>query len=106
MVLLVRLILFSIVYVYLNGLVDEHYEYLIKYILYILQCRHDLRLSFEESVFGGKREIEISCYETCNTCDGTGAKSKNGIKKCTSCGGKGGEKKTQRTPFGMMSQVI
>lgn len=70
-----------------------------------IDIRHDLRLSFEESIFGGKREIEISCYETCNTCDGTGAKSKNGIKKCTSCGGKGGEKKTQRTPFGMMSQV-
>ncbi|CAK8534280.1 unnamed protein product [Lathyrus sativus] len=67
--------------------------------------RYDLRLSFEESIFGGKREIEVSCYETCNSCDGTGAKSKSSIKKCIRCGGKGGEKKTERTPFGMMSQV-
>ncbi|XP_058722553.1 uncharacterized protein LOC131594451 isoform X2 [Vicia villosa] len=67
--------------------------------------RYDLRLSFEESIFGGKREIEVSCYETCNSCDGTGAKSTNCIKKCLHCGGKGGEKKTERTPFGMMSQV-
>ncbi|XP_045824123.1 chaperone protein DnaJ-like isoform X2 [Trifolium pratense] len=67
--------------------------------------RYDLRLSFEESIFGGKRKIEVSCYETCNICDGTGAKSTNDIKKCTNCGGKGGEKKTQKTPFGMMSQV-
>ncbi|KAK2421874.1 Molecular chaperone Hsp40/DnaJ family protein [Trifolium repens] len=67
--------------------------------------RYDLRLSFEESIFGGKRKVEVSCYETCNNCDGTGAKSTNSIKKCTNCGGKGGEKKTQKTPFGMMSQV-
>lgn len=67
--------------------------------------RYDLQLSFEESIFGGKREIEVSCYETCDSCDGTGAKSKNSIKQCTNCGGKGGEKKTQKTPFGMMSQV-
>lgn len=62
-------------------------------------------MSFEESVFGGQREIEVSCFETCNKCDGTGAKSKNCIKQCTNCGGKGGEMKRQRTPFGMMSQV-
>lgn len=67
--------------------------------------RYDLHLSFEESVFGGQREIEVSCFETCNKCDGTGAKSKNCIKQCTNCGGKGGEMKRQRTPFGMMSQV-
>ncbi|KAI5441440.1 hypothetical protein KIW84_010786 [Lathyrus oleraceus] len=67
--------------------------------------RYDLRLSFEESIFGGKREIEVSCYEACNSCDGTGAKSKSYIKKCIHCGGKGGEKKTERTPFGMMSHV-
>ncbi|XP_052722962.1 uncharacterized protein LOC108344043 isoform X3 [Vigna angularis] len=34
-----------------------------------------------------------------------GAKSKNCIKQCINCGGRGGEMKSQRTPFGMMSQV-
>jgi len=63
-------------------------------------------LSFEESIFGAQREIEVSCFQTCDTCDGTGAKSKNCIKQCTNCGGRGGEMKSQRTPFGMMSQVI
>ncbi|XP_027359060.1 uncharacterized protein LOC113867785 isoform X2 [Abrus precatorius] len=67
--------------------------------------RQDLHLSFEESIFGGQREIEVSCFQTCNTCDGTGAKSRSCIKQCTNCGGRGGEMKSQRTPFGMMSQV-
>ncbi|XP_027924559.1 uncharacterized protein LOC114182018 isoform X1 [Vigna unguiculata] len=67
--------------------------------------RYDLNLSFEESIFGAQREIEVSCFQTCDTCDGTGAKSKNCIKQCTNCGGRGGEMKSQRTPFGMMSQV-
>lgn len=63
-------------------------------------------MSFEESVFGGQREIEISCYEACDSCDGTGAKSSDNIKSCSSCGGRGGVIKTQKTPFGVMSQVI
>ncbi|XP_057446872.1 uncharacterized protein LOC130738752 [Lotus japonicus] len=67
--------------------------------------RYDLHLSFEESIFGGQREIEVSCLQTCNICDGTGAKSKSCIKQCTNCGGRGGEMRSQKTPFGMMSQV-
>ena len=63
-------------------------------------------MTFEESVFGGQREIEISCFEACDSCDGTGAKSSSCIKPCSSCGGKGGVMKTQKTPFGVMSQVI
>ncbi|KAE9588257.1 putative chaperone DnaJ [Lupinus albus] len=70
-----------------------------------LDIRYDLHLSFEESIFGGRKEIEISCSQPCNDCDGTGAKSRNCIKHCTNCGGRGGEMKSQRTPFGIMSQV-
>lgn len=70
-----------------------------------LDIRYDLNLTFEESVFGGQREIEISCFEACDSCDGTGAKSSSCIKPCSSCGGKGGVMKTQKTPFGVMSQV-
>ncbi|KAL5817835.1 hypothetical protein ACOSQ3_026213 [Xanthoceras sorbifolium] len=70
-----------------------------------LDIRYDLHLSFEESVFGGQREIEVSCFETCDNCGGTGARSSSSIQSCTTCGGRGGVMKTQRTPFGMMSQV-
>jgi len=68
--------------------------------------RYDLFLSFEESIFGGQREIEVSSSEVCGQCGGTGAKSSSCIKQCAACGGRGGIMKTQRTPFGMMSQVI
>ncbi|KAJ6295064.1 hypothetical protein OIU76_023043 [Salix suchowensis] len=70
-----------------------------------LDIRYDLYLSLEESVFGGQREIEVSFFETCDSCSGTGAKSSSCIKSCADCGGRGGVMKTQRTPFGMMSQV-
>ncbi|XP_042504580.1 chaperone protein DnaJ-like [Macadamia integrifolia] len=70
-----------------------------------LDIRYDLSLSFEESIFGGQRDIEVSCFETCDNCDGTGAKSSSCIKSCTDCRGRGGVMKTQRTPFGIVSQV-
>lgn len=71
-----------------------------------VHCRYDLHLSFEESIFGGQHEIEVSYFETCDSCGGTGAKSSSCIQSCNACGGKGGVTKTQRTPFGIISQVI
>lgn len=62
-------------------------------------------MSFEESIFGGQREFEVSCFETCDNCDGSGARTSSCIRSCTACGGRGGVMNTQRTPFGMMSQV-
>uniref|UniRef100_A0A0E0NRS7 J domain-containing protein n=1 Tax=Oryza rufipogon TaxID=4529 RepID=A0A0E0NRS7_ORYRU len=70
-----------------------------------LDIRYDLLLSFEESIIGGKREVSIFRYETCGTCHGTGAKSSNDITECTQCRGQGRLMKTQRTPFGIVSQI-
>ncbi|KAG9454725.1 hypothetical protein H6P81_007629 [Aristolochia fimbriata] len=70
-----------------------------------LDIWYNLHLSFEESIFGGKRDIEVNHFETCNKCNGTGAKSSNSIKSCVECGGKGGVMRAQRTPFGVVSQV-
>ncbi|XVF09421.1 hypothetical protein REPUB_Repub07fG0091400 [Reevesia pubescens] len=70
-----------------------------------LDIRYDLHLNFEESVFGGEHEIKVSCLETCDDCGGTGAKSSSCIKPCSGCGGRGMVMKSQRTPFGMVSQV-
>lgn len=63
-------------------------------------------MTFDESIFGAEREIEVSYFETCESCGGTGAKSRNCIKTCKDCGGRGGVAKTQKTPFGIMSQVV
>ncbi|KAK4410715.1 Chaperone protein DnaJ 1 [Sesamum angolense] len=70
-----------------------------------LDIRYDIYLSFEESIFGGKHDVEVPCLETCDDCGGTGAKSSSCLKTCDECGGRGGVVKTQKTPFGIMSQV-
>lgn len=70
-----------------------------------LNISYDLLLSFEESILGGKREINILRYETCGTCHGSGAKSSNAITVCTRCRGQGRLMKSQRTPFGIVSQI-
>ncbi|KAM3230062.1 hypothetical protein ACQJBY_060698 [Aegilops geniculata] len=70
-----------------------------------LDIRYDLLLPFEESILGGKREISISRHETCAACHGSGAKSSNSITECTQCRGQGRSMKSQRTPFGIVSQI-
>ncbi|KAL3655088.1 hypothetical protein CASFOL_000874 [Castilleja foliolosa] len=70
-----------------------------------LDIRYDLHLSFDESIFGGKHDIKVPCLETCDSCDGTGAKSRDCLKTCAECEGSGREVKSQKTPFGVMSQV-
>ncbi|XP_020105190.1 uncharacterized protein LOC109721809 [Ananas comosus] len=70
-----------------------------------LDIRYGLSLTFEESVFGGRQEFNISRFETCDDCNGSGAKSSNSIKPCAECGGRGGVMKTQRTPLGVVSQI-
>ncbi|XP_057767616.1 uncharacterized protein LOC130987925 [Salvia miltiorrhiza] len=70
-----------------------------------LDIRCDLYLSFEESIFGGKRDVEVPYFKTCDDCGGTGAKSSNCLKTCSECGGRGRIMKTEKTPFGVMSQV-
>ncbi|KAK3147952.1 hypothetical protein QOZ80_3BG0288750 [Eleusine coracana subsp. coracana] len=71
----------------------------------VLDIHYDLLLSFEESILGGKREINISCHETCGACHGIGAKSSNFIEECYQCRGQGRLMKTQKTPFGTISQI-
>ncbi|KAL8474448.1 hypothetical protein ACS0TY_031061 [Phlomoides rotata] len=70
-----------------------------------LDIRYDLYLSLEESIFGGKCDVEVPYLETCDDCGGTGAKSNSCLKTCAECGGRGQKMETQRTPFGIMSQV-
>uniref|UniRef100_A0A3B6JJZ6 J domain-containing protein n=2 Tax=Triticum aestivum TaxID=4565 RepID=A0A3B6JJZ6_WHEAT len=70
-----------------------------------LDICYDLLLPFEESILGGKREISISRHETCGACHGSGAKSSNSITECTQCRGQGRSMKSQRTPFGIVSQI-
>jgi len=67
--------------------------------------RFDLRLDFREAVFGGEKEIRISHLETCDTCNGSGAKSGSRPRTCSTCSGSGQVRRATRTPFGSFTQV-
>jgi molecular chaperone DnaJ len=51
--------------------------------------RYDLRISFEEAVFGVKTKIKIPRQEICSACAGTGADPRHGSTTCTGCKGQG-----------------
>jgi molecular chaperone DnaJ len=48
-----------------------------------------VKVSFQEAARGTEKELAIVNYIACKACDGLGAKSRSGIKTCTTCQGKG-----------------
>ena len=54
-------------------------------------------LTFEEAVFGCKKEINIDFYDECDECHGKGGK---GEKTCSTCHGTGNVTMQQQTLFG------
>lgn len=64
-----------------------------------------VRISFEEAVFGCKKEIELNVKETCKTCNGSGAKPGTSPETCSKCGGKGQVVFTQQSLFGTIRNV-
>ncbi|MEI5905785.1 molecular chaperone DnaJ [Bacillus spongiae] len=62
--------------------------------------QYTMTLSFEDAVFGKETEVEIPREETCNTCDGSGAKPGTHPETCSHCQGKGQLNVEQDTPFG------
>lgn len=67
--------------------------------------RLDLEILFEESIFGDKKEIEISKLSRCTRCSGSGGEPGSKFSNCATCGGKGNVQKTQRTFLGAFTQV-
>jgi molecular chaperone DnaJ len=62
--------------------------------------RGRVRLSFEESVFGAHREIDLDRAEVCDRCEGTGAEPGTQPTRCGTCGGTGQIQDVRRTIFG------
>jgi len=62
-----------------------------------------LDIGFMEACKGITHEIEINRAETCDTCNGNGAKPGTTPKTCTDCGGQGKIRIQQRTILGSMS---
>ncbi|CAN1761589.1 Chaperone protein DnaJ [Linum perenne] len=67
--------------------------------------RYDITLEFSEAIFGAEKEFQLSHLETCEACNGTGAKIGSKKRICSTCGGRGQVMRTEQTPFGLFSQV-
>lgn len=61
--------------------------------------RADIRLSFEEAIFGTERELEIPRMEACDRCNGSGAEPPTAPVACASCNGTGEVKRRQQSPL-------
>ncbi len=62
--------------------------------------RYNINISFEEAVFGCKKEITILRDEPCESCHGSGAKPGTQPQTCPDCHGSGQVTQVQSTPFG------
>ncbi len=62
--------------------------------------QYTMTLKFEDAVFGKETDIEIPREETCDTCDGSGAKPGTKASTCSHCNGSGQLNVEQNTPFG------
>ena len=67
--------------------------------------QHRVVLSFEESVFGAEREVELTRLENCNTCSGAGNEPGTLLEACSTCKGNGQVRRAQRSVFGQFTQV-
>ncbi len=64
-----------------------------------------ITIDFEEAAFGTKKEISITKYVKCSTCNGEGAAPGTSKKTCPKCNGTGQVHTVQRTPFGQFQST-
>ncbi len=64
--------------------------------------RTSVSITFDESIRGCKKEIELNLKDTCQTCGGTGAKPGTQPETCSKCHGTGRVYMRQQTMFGTM----
>ena len=67
--------------------------------------QHRVVLSFEESVFGAERQVELTRLEQCGVCSGAGNEPGTSLETCHTCKGNGQVRRTQRSVFGQFTQV-
>lgn len=65
----------------------------------------NINLTFEEAVFGCAKDISVTREESCETCNGTGAKGGTSPTTCDKCGGSGQIRVQRQTPLGAFATV-
>ena len=64
-----------------------------------------MRISFEEALLGGKKNVSFTRDTVCEECAGNGAKKGTSPKTCGACGGSGQVRRRVQTLFGVMEQA-
>ncbi len=67
--------------------------------------RYNMRLTFEEAVFGVEKEIEFQRQERCARCAGKGAEPGTELATCPECNGAGEIRRSQQSIFGQFVNV-
>lgn len=67
--------------------------------------RVKIKLNYEEIAKGAQKTIKVKKYVLCSTCNGSGAKDKNSVQNCGTCGGSGQVRRVQNTFLGQMQTV-
>ena len=67
--------------------------------------RIKIKLNYEEMAKGASKTVKVKKYVLCTTCTGSGAKDKNSLQTCGTCGGSGQVKRVQNTFLGQMQTV-
>ena len=67
--------------------------------------RASVNITFEESIFGVEKELELNLKDTCATCHGSGARPGSTADTCPKCGGKGQVMVNQSSFFGNVRSI-
>ena len=67
--------------------------------------RIKIKVNFEEIAKGATKTVKVKKYVSCSTCNGSGAKDKNSMQTCGTCGGNGQVRRVQNTFLGQMQTV-
>ena len=69
-----------------------------------IDLRYDMKLTFEEAVFGVEKKIVLPLRRPCKTCKGQGSVDGKTMA-CSTCKGQGHIQQARRTAFGIFTQV-
>jgi molecular chaperone DnaJ len=67
--------------------------------------RVKIKLNYEEIAKGVTKNIKVKKYVACATCNSSGAKDRNSIQTCSTCGGSGQVRRVSNTFLGQMQTV-
>lgn len=63
----------------------------------------NIKITFEEAVFGCEKELEITKLDVCKNCEGKGAEPGSSIVSCSPCSGTGEVRTVRNTILGQMA---